>query len=110
MAQQSKALPIRLRTRPRTLWTTPASTAKGAENAGDALTLTPKVKAAIVANEKLNNTNNVINVDTKDNIVHLKGHVTSNDMKKLAGEVAEKAVKDSGSSDTVRNELTVASH
>jgi len=86
------------------------ATKDAAANAGDALTLTPKVKAAIVADSKLNNTNNMINVDTKNNTVILKGHVTSNDEKKLAGEIAEKTVKEAGSNDKVMNQLTVQSH
>jgi osmotically-inducible protein OsmY len=86
------------------------ATKEGAENAGDALTMTPKVKNAIVSNATLNDPKNLINVDTKDGKVHLKGHVLSNDQKKLAGDIAAKTVKESGSSDTVLNELTVENH
>lgn len=86
------------------------ATKNAAANAGDALSMTPKVKNAIISNATLNNPKNLINVDTKDNVVHLKGHVLTNDMKKLAGDIAAKTVKEAGSSDTVTNELTVEKH
>jgi len=79
-------------------------------NSGDAANLTPRVKSAIVADSKLNNPKNLINVDTKDGVVYLKGHVVSNDEKRLAGDIAAKTVKDAGSNDKVMNQLTVASH
>lgn len=83
--------------------------AAGAQ-AGDALTLTPKVKNAIIADATLNDPKNLINVDTKDGVVYLKGHVQTNAMKKLAGDIASKTVAESGSKDKVMNQLTVASH
>ena len=79
-------------------------------NSGDALNLTPKVKSAIVADSKLNDPKNLINVDTKDGVVYLKGHVLTNGEKKLAGDIAAKTVKEAGSTDRVMNQLTVASH
>ena len=88
--------------------------AKGAgdavKNAGEAMDMTPKVKLAIVGNATLNDTKNLINVDTKDHVVYLKGHVVSNDEKKLASQIAEKTIKEAGSSDKVMNQLTVAAH
>ena len=86
------------------------ATKDAAGQASDATTLTPKVKAAIIANKTLNDTKNLINVNTKDGVVHLEGHVINNDEKKLAGQVASKAVTESGSKDTVMNQLTVAAH
>lgn len=77
------------------------------KNAGDALTLTPKVKLAITNDKELNNTKNTINIDTADNVVHVKGMVLTSEMKKRAGDIAEKTVKDAGSNDKVVNELTV---
>jgi len=85
-------------------------TKEATANTGDALTLTPKVKSAIVADPKLNDPKNVIDVGTKDGVVHLKGHVLNNDLKRLAGDIAAKTVKDSGSKDTVMNQLTVEAH
>src|SRR5690349_19809862 len=61
------------------------ATKDAAKNATAALEVTPRVKAAIVADSKLNDTRNKIDVDSKDGVVHLKGHVISNDMKRLAG-------------------------
>ncbi len=85
-------------------------TKMAAGNAGDAVTLTPKVKSAIIADAKLNDPKNLIDVDTKDGMVYLKGHVGSNDLKKLAGDIATKTVTESGSKDTVMNQLTVGAH
>jgi osmotically-inducible protein OsmY len=79
-------------------------------NSGDAMNLTPKVKSAILANDKLNNSKNRIDVDTKDGVVYLKGHVISNDEKRLAGDIAAKTVKEAGSNDKVMNQLTVEAH
>ena len=86
------------------------TTKDATKNAADATTLTPKVKAAIIGNPTLNNPKNLVNVDSKNNTVYLKGHVVDNASKKLAGEVASKAVAESGSKDTVANQLTVQSH
>jgi len=86
------------------------TTKDAAANAGDAANLTPKVKAAIVADAKLNDPKNLINVDTKDGAVILKGHVLTNDMKKTAGDIATKTVSEAGSKDTVKNMLTVEQH
>jgi len=86
------------------------ATKMAANNAGDALSLTPKVKAAIVADATLNNPKNLIDVDTKNDTVTLKGHVLTNDMKKSAGAIATKTVTDAGSKDKVMNMLTVETH
>jgi osmotically-inducible protein OsmY len=83
---------------------------KSTANAADAANLTPKVKSAIVANSKLNDPKNLINVDTKDGVVYLKGHVISTGEKKVAGDIAAKTVQNAGSKDTVMNQLTVTSH
>lgn len=78
-----------------------------ADNVGDAMTITPMVKNAIIANDQLNDDDNTINVDTVNNVVYLRGTVKSQAMKDLAEKVAMKAVKDANSNATVRNELTV---
>lgn len=83
---------------------------QGAENAGAALGMTPKVKNAITADTELNDSKNLINVDSTDETVHLKGHVTSNELKRKAGEIAQKVIKDSNAKQTVSNELVVQSH
>jgi len=83
---------------------------EAAKNAGEAATVTPKVKTAITADSKLNDTKNMIDVDTKEGTVYLKGHVLNNEQKKLAGDIAAKAVKDNGSNEKIMNQLTVESH
>ncbi len=82
--------------------------AAATKNGADALTLTPKVKAAIIADTELNNTANKINVDSGDNKVVLNGNVTTEALKQKAGQIAEKAVKDAGATNTVTNNLTVS--
>jgi osmotically-inducible protein OsmY len=86
------------------------ATRGAAGDAGDRLTMTPKVKDAIVSNATLNNVKNKINVDTAKGVVYLKGHVLSNEQRKLAGDIAAKTVKEAGSQDKVMNELTVENH
>ncbi len=84
---------------------------KGASSeAGDALSLTPKVKTAILAQPKLRDSRNRINVNTKDHVVHLEGHVISGGEKRLAGDVASKTVKEAGAGAKVMNQLTVGGH
>lgn len=85
------------------------SAAHNTKNAGDALSLTPKVKTAIVADSTLNDSRNLINVDTKDNIVHLKGHVVNSNMKVRASNITARTLKEVNSSAKISNELTVQS-
>ena len=68
---------------------------------------TAKVKAAIVADSTLNDPKNDINVDTTATAVMLKGHVVNNAMKMKAGDIAAKAVKESGSNLPLKNMLLV---
>jgi osmotically-inducible protein OsmY len=86
------------------------ATKGAAGDAGDRLTMTPKVKDAIIANKTLNNAKNHVNVDTAEGVVYLKGHVLSSDQKKLAGEIAEKTIKEAGSQDKMVNQLTIENH
>jgi osmotically-inducible protein OsmY len=86
-----------------------AGTQEAAKNASAALALTPKVKAAITADPMLNDTRNTIDVDSKDNVVHLKGTVVNNEMKKRAGEVAQKTLTEANATDRLSNELVVKS-
>ena len=88
-----------------------ANAGKTMANAGQdvtgALQVTPMVKTAIAADTDLNDAKNKIDVDSKDGIVHLKGHVTTNELKKRAGEIAEKTIKDNKGTDKVMNQLLV---
>src|SRR2546429_3058848 len=63
---------------------------EGAKNATAALEVTPKVKNAITADSQLSDKRNQIDVDSANGTVHLKGHVVNNEMKKRAGEIAQK--------------------
>lgn len=54
---------------------TGAAVKEGAQDAGAALGMTPKVKNAITADAALNDTRNLINVDSTDTTVHLKGKI-----------------------------------
>jgi osmotically-inducible protein OsmY len=81
-----------------------------AKDATAALVVTPLVKNAITADKTLNDGKNKIDVDSKDNVVHLRGHVQTNAMKKRAGEVAKKALDENNSTDKLSNELTVKQH
>jgi len=76
---------------------------------GAATTLTPDIKSAITADPALNDPKNLINVDSTDEVVHLKGHVTSNELKKKAGEIAQKVLNDRNAKNQLSNELVVES-
>ena len=84
---------------------------RGAEEAGKdigaATLLTPKVKMAITADKRLNDAKNLIDVSSTDDKVTLEGHVTSSELKTLAGEIAAKAVKDSNALQTIENKLEI---
>jgi osmotically-inducible protein OsmY len=75
-----------------------------------AVVVTPLVKNAITADDKLNDTRNTIDVDSKDNVVHLRGSVLNNDMKARAGQIAQKVLNEHHSTDRLSNELTVKKH
>ncbi len=83
------------------------ATKRTAKNTAAALRVTPRVKAAIIADRQLNDTRNLINVDSANNIVHLKGHVISEQMKQRAGEIAQKTLTEGHSTDQLSNELSV---
>lgn len=76
---------------------------------GAALNLTPMIKSAIVADPSLNDPANQINVDSNDEAVTLKGHVKTEGLKKLAGDIAERAIKEKGAKQKVDNQLEVRS-
>lgn len=74
---------------------------------GVAAMLTPKVKLAISGDKTLNADGNLINVDSTTDKVTLQGHVTSEAMKKLAGEIALKTIEANDAKQTVDNQLSV---
>jgi len=83
------------------------ATKDAAKDASAALALTPKVKNAIIADTQLADPKNDIDVDSKDNIVHLKGHVTSAALKTKAGEIAQRVLTEASATDKLSNELVV---
>ncbi len=78
-----------------------------AKNMTAALVVTPEVKAAILHDKWLNNRKNRINVDSANNIVHLRGHVMTVTLKERAGMIAMKTLKRHHSTDRLSNELRV---
>lgn len=84
-----------------------SATEKAGKNAGDALTLTPKVKHAITDDKELNNVGNLIDVESGDNEVRLTGHVLTQAMKNRASSVAKKAIEEAHVKNTLVNELKI---
>ena len=80
---------------------------EGVRDTTDALHITPKVKAAIIADGQLNDKRNLIDVDTKDYVLRLKGHVYSKAMKARAGSVAANKLAKMHKAYKVSNELTI---
>lgn len=74
---------------------------------GAATILTPKIKVALDADKRLNDPKNVINVNSTDERVLLEGHVTSADLRSLAGEVAQKAMDDADAKQPLENKLQI---
>jgi len=81
--------------------------AEAADNAVDAAKLTPQIKTAIIADPFLNEDGNVIDVDTTDEFVYLKGHVKTAELKARAEETAMKILKENKATQTVKNELEI---
>ncbi len=84
-----------------------SATGKMGKNVGDALGLTPQVKLAITDDKELNNTSNLIDVESSNDTVTLKGYVLSEAMKQRAGRIAQKAIGASGSKNVLINELKI---
>jgi osmotically-inducible protein OsmY len=84
---------------------------KSAKELGQDLTgafqVTPIVKTALAADTELNDAKNKIDVDSKDGIVHLKGHVTSNALKQKATRIAQERIKENHGIDKVMNHLLI---
>jgi osmotically-inducible protein OsmY len=76
-------------------------------NMGVAAMLTPKIKLAITADKTLNADGNLINVDSTSELITLQGHVTSEKMKALAGEIAQKVMTENEAKQTLMNQLVV---
>jgi osmotically-inducible protein OsmY len=94
------------------------STAKAAQDAGKGMSesgqaveaatlLTPKIKLAIAADTLLNDSKNLIDVTSTKDMVTLEGHVTGNDLKVLAGKIAQKVLTENNASQPLENKLEV---
>lgn len=81
--------------------------AEAGKDIGAATILTPKVKTAILADKKLNDPANLIDVKATDEKVMLEGHVVSEELKSLAAEIAKKTIKDNNEKQSVENNLVV---
>jgi len=80
---------------------------EGSKDAGAALTLTPMIKSAIVANPMLNDPKNEINVESNDDVVTLTGYVATAEMKDMAESLAKEVMKDNDAKQTLKNDLVV---
>jgi hypothetical protein len=70
--------------------------------------LTPRIKAALIANPILNDPANEINVETDAATVYLRGHVSTPEAKDEATQIAQRVIDESGSSFILVNELEIA--
>jgi osmotically-inducible protein OsmY len=86
---------------------------EGAKNAGAAFgaatMLTPKIKTALEADTRLNLPANLIDVDSTDDNVTLTGHVTSRELKDLAGSITTKVIDEAKSKQKLENKLEIKS-
>ena len=88
-----------------------AGAAAAVANVGEAAAVTPKVKTALLNDSELGNHDDaVINVDTKDGKVVLRGHVKTNDMKKKAETITKKTLDDAKYTNPIVNQLMVGAH
>jgi len=79
----------------------------GAKNATAATVVTPEIKTAIIRDPVLNTSHNLINVESKNSVVHLTGHVTTATMKTRAEEDAQATLKKHNRTDKIQDDLTV---
>jgi len=76
--------------------------------AGDTLTLTPKVKGALVQSKDIDAS--TLNVDTKADTktIVIKGTQPTEAKKKMVTQIAEKALKDANAPYKIENDVTIA--
>ncbi len=77
------------------------------KNISAATMLTPKIKLAITGDKSLNDAANMINVDSTAEKVVLDGHVVTQAMKDLAGDLADKVMKENNAVQKLENNLVV---
>jgi hypothetical protein len=81
--------------------------AKETQDAAQAATLTPKVKNALVVDKTIDASTMDVDTDAENDTVIIKGTARSQAEKKRATEVAQRFLKQQGSTFKVRNDLTV---
>lgn len=84
-----------------------AGAKEAGQDLGAATILTPKIKMALDADKRINDPKNNIDVNSTDERVILSGHVTSQDLKNLAGEIAVKAMQDAKATQPLENKLEI---
>jgi osmotically-inducible protein OsmY len=72
-----------------------------------ATVLTTRVKTAITADKELNDSKNMIDVDSNKETVTLKGHVATNELKAKAEKVAKEEMAKVKATQTLKNDLLV---
>jgi osmotically-inducible protein OsmY len=78
------------------------------QNIGSAAVVTPEVKTEILRDPVLDNSQNQINVNSHDRVVHLTGHVQTADMRQRAAEDAQVILTKRHPDYQLSNELTVS--
>lgn len=85
--------------------------AKGADKVDDTLSLTPKIKNALVSSKQIDASTIDVDTDAGKKVVMIKGTIPTKEKKDLATQIAKKALTDSGSEYAgykVQNDLTVS--
>jgi osmotically-inducible protein OsmY len=83
------------------------SAAEAGKDISAAAVLTPAIKLAITADKRLNDPKNLIDVNSTDEKVTLSGHVTSEELKSLAQELAANVLKEKAAKQTLENKLEI---
>lgn len=69
--------------------------------------LTTRIKTAITADKELNDTKNMVDVDSDKETVTLKGHVATDELKAKAEKVAKAEMEKVKATQTLKNDLLV---
>lgn len=84
-----------------------ANAGNTAKDIGSAASLTLRIKNAINADAELNDSKNVIDVDSTKDVVTLSGHVTIQSLKDKADDIAKEELKKAKATQKLKNDLTV---
>lgn len=83
------------------------SATEASKDIGAAAVLTPAIKLALTADKRLNDPKNLIDVNSTEETVTLTGHVTSEELKSLAQELASNVLKEKAAKQTLENKLEI---